>query len=240
VLSFRAIFFTYAGWNAPVYFSEENKYPARNIPRSLIWGVTGISAIYLLVNASLLYLMPISAIANSRLAVAEGSDIVFGAHARLIVTVISIIIVLSGLYPSILYAPRIIFGMSRSGLFFPFAAGVNKYFIPGGALIASAVIAVLFALSGTFEFVIAVTTFLFLFVDTSVYAAALYSRMNQKAAFPYHAPGYPIAHIFMILVNIALVASIFAEDPHSSTYGALIAFATVPLYFFYKKMRVIG
>jgi APA family basic amino acid/polyamine antiporter len=235
VFSFRAVFFTYAGWNAPIYFAEENKDPVRSIPRSLIWGVASITVIYVLVNAALLYLMPVSAIAQSKLAVAEGAHIVFGHQARLIVTIISIIIVLSGLYPSVLFAPRIIFGMARSGIFFPFAATVNSYFIPGAALIASGAIAIIFALSGTFEFVIAMTTFLFLFVDTSVYAAALYSRWTGRAAFPFHAPGFPVAHIFMILVNAALVASIFVKDPRSSIYGTLIILSTVPLYFVYKR-----
>lgn len=236
VFSFRAVFFTYAGWNAPIYFAEENKDPVRSIPRSLIWGVVSITVIYVLVNAALLYLMPVSAIAQSKLAVAEGAHIVFGHQARLIVTIISIIIVLSGLYPSIQYAPRIIFGMARSGIFFPFAAMVNSYFIPGAALIASGVIAIVFAVSGTFEFVIAMTTFLFLFVDTSVYAAALYARWTGRAAFPFHAPGFPVAHIFMILVNTALVVSIFVKDPRSSILGGLIVLSTVPLYFVYKRM----
>ena len=236
VLSFRAVFFTYSGWNAPIYFSEENKDPARNIPRSLIWGVICITVIYVLVNASLLYLMPVPVIAGSKLAVAEGADIVFGHHARLIVTIISIIIVLSGLYPSVLYAPRIIFGMARSGIFFPFAARVNRYFIPGGALIASGVIAILFAVSGTFEFVIAMTIFLVLFVDTSVYGAALYSRWIKKTAFPYHAPGFPVAHVFMILVNIILGISFLVADLRSSIYGALLVLSTIPLYFIYKRV----
>ena len=238
VLAFRGVFFSYAGWNAPIYFAEENTDPVRSLPRSLIWGVVSITIIYVLVNIALLHLMPVSAIAGTKLAVAEGAQIVFGHDARLIVTILSIIIVLSGLYPSILFTPRIIFGMARSGIFFPFAERLNSYFIPGAALIASGIIAIIFALSGTFEFVVAMATFLFLFIDTSVYTAALYARWTRKADFPFHAPGYPVAHVFMILVNIALVVSIFifSEDIRSSIYGGLIVLSTIPLYLVYKRM----
>lgn len=239
ILSMRAIFFSYQGWNAPIYFTEENEDPVRSIPRSLIWGVISLTIIYVLVNASMLYLMPLSAIANSPLAVGVGADIVFGHHAKMVVTIISIVIVLSGLYPSVLYAPRIIFGMSRSGIFFPFASIVNRYAIPGRALIASGVVAILFAVSGTFEFVIAITTFLYLFVDTSVYVSSLYARWYKKTAFPFLTPGFPAAHIVMVLVNLTLLISIAGEDHMSSIYGALITLSTAPLYLIFKKIESV-
>src|SRR5436190_608924 len=49
-LSMQSILGTYAGWHAPVYFSEENTDPAKSIPRSLFSGVTVVMAIYVLIN----------------------------------------------------------------------------------------------------------------------------------------------------------------------------------------------
>src|SRR5215216_1685610 len=45
-LSMQSILGTYAGWHAPVYFSEENIDPAKSIPRSLFTGVALVTAIY--------------------------------------------------------------------------------------------------------------------------------------------------------------------------------------------------
>ena len=236
ILSFRSIVYTYMGWNAPIYFAEENNNPGKSLPHSLIIGVLSITFIYLLVNASLLHLMPVSAISNSALAVADGAAIVFGSSAKLVVTLVSIIIVLSGLYPSILYTPRIIFGMARSGLFFPLASKLNRFYIPGLALIISSFIALLFAATGTFEFAVAVTSFLYIFVDITVYVASLYARRGNKTEFFYKAPNYPITHVFMILVNIALLISIFAEERISSSCAVLIIALTVPLYMVYKRV----
>ena len=54
VLSLQAVIYTYDGWSATIYFSEEVENPGRDIPRSLVGGVVAVIAIYLLVNLSLL------------------------------------------------------------------------------------------------------------------------------------------------------------------------------------------
>ena len=50
VISLREVIYTYDGWSGVIYFSEEVREPARDIPRSLFGGVLTITAIYLLVN----------------------------------------------------------------------------------------------------------------------------------------------------------------------------------------------
>jgi APA family basic amino acid/polyamine antiporter len=65
ILSLQAVVETYSGYNAVVYFSEENTDPARNIPRALFGGVLLVTAIYLLVNLALLFALPIEQIATS-------------------------------------------------------------------------------------------------------------------------------------------------------------------------------
>ena len=53
ILSLRAIFITYGGWNTAVYFTEEDTDPGKNLPRSLVWGVISIMIIYVLVNVGI-------------------------------------------------------------------------------------------------------------------------------------------------------------------------------------------
>ena len=65
-----------------IYFSEEVKNPGRDIPRSLFGGVLTITAIYLLVNLALLYVLPISQIAGKEFAAGEAANVIFGALRR--------------------------------------------------------------------------------------------------------------------------------------------------------------
>ena len=65
-----------------IYFSEEVEHPGRDIPRALLGGVLTITAIYLLVNVALLYVLPISGIAGKEFAAGEAANVIFGALRR--------------------------------------------------------------------------------------------------------------------------------------------------------------
>ena len=60
VLSLQAVIYTYDGWSATIYFSEEVENAGRDIPRSLVGGVVAVIAIYLLVNLALLSVLPMA------------------------------------------------------------------------------------------------------------------------------------------------------------------------------------
>ena len=68
---------------------------------------------------------------------------------------------LSGINAYHLMATRVLFGLSRDGLFFKRMVSVNRGGTPVRALWLSATVSVLFILSGTFEKVIALLAFFF-------------------------------------------------------------------------------
>ena len=61
---------------------EEVENPGRAIPRSLIGGVLAIIAIYLLVNLSLLHVLPVSRIAGEEFAAGTVAGVIFGRTGR--------------------------------------------------------------------------------------------------------------------------------------------------------------
>jgi APA family basic amino acid/polyamine antiporter len=65
VMALQAVITTYDGWASPVYFAEEFKEPAQDLPRSLIGGVFVVLALYLLINAALLHVLPLPVLASA-------------------------------------------------------------------------------------------------------------------------------------------------------------------------------
>src|SRR5438552_6100674 len=124
-LSMQSILGTYAGWHAPVYFSEENTDPAKSIPRSLFSGVAVVMAIYVLINLALLYALPMSKLAGSKLAAADAAQLIFGGYSSQIVTGIMLISLLGIINAAFLFTPRVMFALSRDGLFFHSGVMVN-------------------------------------------------------------------------------------------------------------------
>ena len=48
MLAAQSVIYTYDGWSGPIYFSEELDDPARQIPRSMFYGLLSVAVIYLL------------------------------------------------------------------------------------------------------------------------------------------------------------------------------------------------
>src|SRR5262249_29519429 len=62
ILSMQAVIYTYDGWAGIVYFSEETKDPDHDVPRSMFLGTLSVIAIYLLLSAATIKVMPIGEI----------------------------------------------------------------------------------------------------------------------------------------------------------------------------------
>ncbi len=239
ILSLRAIFVTYTGWNNAVYFSEEDTNPEKNIPRSMIWGVISIMIIYVLVNLGLIAVLPLSEIAKSTLPAADAAQKIFGGNGGIIVTILSIVSLIGILNVGMLAAPRILFAVSKAGLFFKSTSTLNKHSVPGRALIITTLVAVLFASTGLFNVVLNVTVLFAMIVDLSVYISIIFVRRQKPVVTPpYKAWGYPYSAIIMIIITLGLIVGLFFEDTLNCIYSLIILALAFPFYFLFKKLSV--
>jgi APA family basic amino acid/polyamine antiporter len=241
ILSLRAIFVTYTGWNNAVYFSEENTNAEKDLPRSMIWGVISIMIIYVLVNVGLIAVLPLTEIAKSTLPAADAAQKIFGGNGGIIVTGLSVVSLIGILNVGILAAPRILFAISRAGLFLRSASTLNKNSVPGIALIITTIVSVLFALTGLFNFVLNVTVLFAMIVDLSVYISIIFVRnIKSVEPAPYKAWGYPFSAIFMIIITLGLIVGLFFEDTMNCVYSLIILVLAFPFYFLFKKLSGKG
>src|SRR5207244_4421745 len=81
-------------------------------------GTGAVVAIYLLVNAAYLYLIPIGAMAHSPLVAADAAQAIVGRLGVGLVAIVVMVATFSTLLGSMLTAPRIFFAMADDGLFF--------------------------------------------------------------------------------------------------------------------------
>src|SRR5262249_11279193 len=70
ILALQAVIYTYDGWSAVIYFSEEVKDNQRNIPRAMFGGLFLVIGIYILLNIAFLRVVPLPTIAGQNLAAA--------------------------------------------------------------------------------------------------------------------------------------------------------------------------
>ncbi|MGI8583541.1 MAG: APC family permease [Chitinophagaceae bacterium] len=241
ILSLRAIFATYTGWNNAIYFTEEDTNPEKNLPRSMFWGVISIMIIYVLVNLGLIAVLPLQEMAKSSLPAADAAQKIFGSKGDIIVTTLSVISLIGIANLGVLFTPRILFAMSKAGLFFKSASTLNKHSIPGNALIITTVATVLLTLTGLFNLVLNVTVLFAVIVDLSVYISIIFVRKQKAAtAAPYKAWGYPYSAIIMIIITLGLIVGLFFEDTLNCIYSLIILVIAFPFYFLFKSFKNIN
>jgi len=238
VIALQSVIVTYDGWYSAIYFMEEDKDPARNLPRSAIGGILACIAIFLLVNIALLHVLPMAQLSASQVPAVEAATLVFGSHGGQLILIISLITVVSTINALLLITPRILFAMGRDGLLPQMMTSVNSGGTPVGALFVGALIVIALVLSGSFDALIAIASFLFVVVYISGFTALLRLRTHRpELPRPFKVWGYPWTVLGVVLVSGGfLIASIIGDLTHTLFTLVLVA-ASYPVYFLAIKKR---
>src|SRR3989454_9993926 len=193
-LALVSVLWAYDGWGDLSFVGGEVKDPERTLPRALVLGTTAIIAIYLLVNAAYLYLIPIDRMAGSPLVAADAAQLIVGRAGVGLVAVVVMVATFSTLLGSILTSPRIFFAMAEDGLFFKAVARVHpRFHTPSVAIVMTALLGIGFVLVRTFEqladqFVVAI----FPFYALAAAAVLVLRRRQPDRPRPVRVWGYPV------------------------------------------------
>lgn len=221
----------YGGWYSAAFFGEEQTDPGRNIPRALLGGVLFVMAIYLLMNAAYLHVLPIPELAASTLPAASAMQRVFGGNSDRLVTALALVVLLGIVNALVMIAPRTLFALARDGLFFQRAASVTRGGTPAVATIVTALVAMALAFSGTFERLFALTAFLMTSVDAVNTLNVLVLRRREPGlARPYRAWGAPATTIIALVASLALLVGFVAADATTALVGIAFMAFSYPVY----------
>jgi basic amino acid/polyamine antiporter, APA family len=213
IIALQAVVITYGGWQSALYFSEEDRDPSANIPRSMIGGVAAVIGVYLLVNMALLRVLPLGDLARSTLPAADAARVLVGPRGGQLITVLSLISLPPMLNAIMMIGTRILFAMGRDGLFWKKTAAVGATGTPTTATLVTTAVAVVLITSGTFQRLVAMTAF-FLAVNYAVCCVALIvlRRREPGRARPFRAWGYPWSAGIVLVGAVGLVAGTLVGD----------------------------
>jgi basic amino acid/polyamine antiporter, APA family len=240
IFSLQAIFYTYDGWHTAAYFSEEDRDPSKNLPKSMIGGVLVIIAIYLLCNLAILHVLPMDRLAQSKLAAADAITLIFGQGSGKIVTLFLMISILGIVNAQLLFNPRVLYSMSRDGLFLKSGVTVNQGGTPAVAMLITSAVAITLILIGkdATEKLSDIATFFFVLGYTSGFASLLALRKKEpNLARPWKVPAYPFLPVLMLILSIAFLIGAIIQDLPSSQYALLFLVISYPVYLLVSKLN---
>ena len=237
VLALQAIIGTYDGWHSPIYFAEEFSEPARDLPRSLIGGVLAVIAIYLLINAALLRVLPLADLAASSLPLADAAERLFGAIGGQLITALALLSVLGLINTSILSAPRVLYALAREGLFPPAATQVSAGGTPTVALLLTSGAMALLVLFGDFPILLAIASFLYVALYASGIASLFVLRWREPdLERPFRAWGHPLSGLVVLAGSVAFLVGALLEDRSHSLEALALVAGAVPLHWLTRRL----
>jgi APA family basic amino acid/polyamine antiporter len=248
LLALIPVMFTYSGWNAAAYMAEEIRNPGRNVPLALGLGTIVVIAIYLLLNALYLYVMPIGELGAVKGSVLDVvAEKLLGVQAGNIMGVVSIISLAAGINAWTFAGPRVYYAMAKDGVFLPAAAHVHPRFkTPAASIVAQAIFATLLVLTGSLDKLTTYVGFaITLFAGIAVAAVFVLRAREPEAERPFKALGYPIAPAVFALASALIVGNalwtdllrpmFYGGEWGSAAAGTLLILAGLPVYFWFRS-----
>lgn len=232
------VMFTYSGWNAATYVAEEIRDPGRNVPRALVMGTGAVIALYLLLNALFLYVVPIDELARVDVSVLDFvAERLLGAAAGDLMAVVAVVSLLASISAMTFAGPRVYFAMARDGLFFRRAARVHpRYRTPAVAILLQAAWSALLVLSARADALVTYTGFAIVLFSGVAVAALFVLRARQPGAErPFRAWGYPVAPGLYVLASGVILVNALAVAPLVTGAGVAVIAAGIPLYWLFLR-----
>jgi APA family basic amino acid/polyamine antiporter len=224
----------YNGFNDLGDLGEEIQNPQKNIPRAIILGLLTAGGLYLLANVVYFRTLPFAVLAQSQHVASDVVQSFSGSRGAAWLTVAMAISALGALHVVVLTGARIPYAMARDGVFFQFAKRINPSFrTPSGALIFLGTVAVLLALSGTYEELYSLFVFgAWIFFALNAIALLRLRKKEPGLARPYRAWGYPLTPLLFLVAAVALTVNLWMVRPVRSSLGLAVILAGIP--FFYR------
>jgi APA family basic amino acid/polyamine antiporter len=230
------VMFAYGGWQTASFISAELKRPGRDLVIGLLAGVTAVAAVYVSVNAVAVRVLGADGLASTP---APGTEIMrraFGAPGATLIAIGIAVSTLGFLSQAMLTAPRVYYAMAQDGLFFRSVARVHPVTrVPYVAIVLQAVVAIVIALSGTYEQILSyvvATDFIFFGLTG---AAVFVFRHRDPRHGGFRTPGHPLTTALFTIACWVIVVSTIARAPLQSAIGLAIVISGLAAYRFWRS-----
>jgi basic amino acid/polyamine antiporter, APA family len=237
-----AAFWAYEGWAPIGYLGGEIKNPNRNLPLALIFGVLFVMLVYVTINFTYLYVLPIDTIVEAHQSKNTIAAVLVVTHflgtaGAIFISLVILLTTFGATNTTLLTAPRLYYAMAKEKLFFRKADYVHpKYNTPSNAIIYQGIWASILVLSGSFDQLTDMLVFAsFIFYGATTLGVFILRYKMPDVHRPYRTWGYPILPAFFILFCILLVGITILNKPREAFIGLSLMLAGVPFYFFWSR-----
>jgi APA family basic amino acid/polyamine antiporter len=232
-----AVFWAYDGWVYITWVAGEVKDPRRNVPLAMVFGVLAVGAIYLAMNMTYLYALPLSEVAKHETIAHAAAATLFSPDAAIWLSAMIAISCFSAAAAGTLCGSRVYLAMAQDGVFFKRMAVIHpKWRTPAFSLIGQGIWAAVLTMSGRYDQLYTYVIFgMVLSYTLTVIGLFILRWKRPDVPRPYRCTGYPWVPGFYVLVGVAWTLNTIVTRPTQAFWGAAIVLAGVPGYLYWKR-----
>uniref|UniRef100_A0A0N5ALR5 Y+L amino acid transporter 2 n=1 Tax=Syphacia muris TaxID=451379 RepID=A0A0N5ALR5_9BILA len=230
ILAFYSGLWSYAGWDILNYGTTELRNPRRNMPLSLIGGITVVSLIYTAINIAYFAVLPVHEFQTSDAVAASFSQRVFGKFSYAIPFMVAILIC-GTLNSNIFCASRYMHAAAKERHLPPFISCINeKTGSPRPSLFLQGILAMIMTFVDV-NTLISYVSFIMFFQRIFTMLALLYIRLAKIPVYQ-GAIRLPLSlTILFLLVNIVLVSIPLVQDFKMTAIGVMFMLTGFLIYY---------
>ena len=238
-LAMVTVMWSYSGWSSSAALAGEVRDPARNMPRAVLGGVSVVIVLYLVTNAAYLRLLPVEAIAGSRLVAADAMSRVLGEAGASLVALLVVVSTFGAVQAALMFNPRIFYAMASDGLLFAPIGRVHAEFrTPHLATLFTAALGIVYVSVRSFDqlaqaFILGVWPFEILMV----WSVFRLRRLQPDAPRPFRTPGYPFVPALFLVATVLMIVNALIRQPGLTLFGFGLILAGVPFYLLASRRR---
>ncbi|HVI07409.1 MAG TPA: amino acid permease [Candidatus Binatia bacterium] len=238
-----AVFFAYDGWVYITWVAGEVKEPRRNVPRSMVLGVLAVGVIYVAMNLTYLYALPLNQIAQHETIAHAAASVLFSPKAAFWLSLVIAVSCFSAAATCTLSGARVYMAMAQDGVFFKRMAVIHpKWRTPAFSLIGQGAWAALLTISGRYDQLYTYVIYgMVLSYTLTVIGMFLLRWRRPDIPRPYRCTGYPWIPAIYVLVGAAWTLNTIITRPAEAFWGTAIVLVGVPGYLYWKRQgRAVG
>jgi basic amino acid/polyamine antiporter, APA family len=232
-----AVFWAYDGWVYITWVSGEVKNPRRNVPLAMVLGVIAVAVIYIAMNVTYTYALPLSEVAKHETIAHAAAATLFSPQAAVWLSLVIAISCFSAAATCTLAGARVYLAMAQDGVFFKRMAVIHpKWRTPAFSLIGQGIWAAALTLSGRYDQLYTYVIYgMVLSYTLTVIGMFLLRWKRPDIPRPYRCTGYPWLPAIYVLIGTAWTLNTIITRPWEAFWGTAIVLIGVPGYLYWKR-----
>ncbi len=233
--------YAYTGWNAATYITGEIENPERSVPLVLIGGTLIVIVLYMALNASFLYAVPLAELEGKIEVGVIVAEHTFGPAGAMVMGGLLSLLLISTVSAMLMAGPRVLQVMGEDFRLFRALALKNSGGVPRTAIYTQGGLAALFIVTSTFDSVLVFSGFILGLSSLATVLGVFVLRYKQGktgdvSSGSYRTWAYPLPPLLYSAIMLWTLWFITMNRPQEASVAGVVIVIGVLCYWLTEKL----